>query len=249
MIKKIFLGIVVIIVVGLVVAYFARNWIVKQAIEKGGDYALGVKTTVGSVNLGIGAGRLHLSDFEVHNPDGFQDKDIMSITSADLGVETGSIFGSEVVVDSLVLDGLTVDLEQIDRRSNFKIVLDHIEQVDMGSSSSGNQHFHIKRLILRNIGAKATLTVLGKKQVEQSYTVENITLHDVGGENGATIGQITAHVLKTVLSRAVLAAKGKLPGNFGDMFNEGVKENLQNLESEAKDKLKDLGKNLIGGGK
>lgn len=249
MTKRILLLVVVVVVAGLIIAYFTRNYLVKRAIEKGGDYALGVQTVVGSVNLGIGAGRLEMKDLEVRNPEGFDGKDILSIKNADFDVETGSIFGNEVVVDSFVLDGLTVNLQQIDNRGNFSEILGHIKKLDLSSSSESQQRFRIKRLVMRDIGASASLILLGKKQAEQSFTIDNFTLKDVGGDKGATIGRLTAIVLHNVLTRAVAAGKKNLPGGFGDLVNSGVKENLQKLESEAKDKLKDLGKGLIGNDK
>ena len=248
MIKKIVLWVIVIVVVGLVAAYFGRNWLVKKAIEEGGEYALGVKTTVSSVNLGIGGGRLEIHDFDVHNPEGFQGKNILSIKSADLAVETGSIFGNEVKVDSLVLDGLKVDLEQIDNKGNFTEILDHIKKLDLTSSSDNQQRFIIKRLAIRNVSAEASLVLLGKKQFAGSYELADVTLTDVGGDKGATVARLTAVVLQSVLTRSIGAAKRKLPGGFGTAIENEAKDNLQKLESDAKDKIKDLGKGLIGGG-
>jgi hypothetical protein len=207
-----------------------------------------VKTTVGSVNLGIGAGKLDMSKFDVHNPEGFKGKTIVSLKSADLAVETGSIFGNEVKVDSLVLDGLSVDLEQVDKRGNFTEILNHIKQLDLKSSSDSQQRLIVKRLVIRDVSAKASLTLMGKKQFDGSYKIDDITLTNVGGSDGATIAQLTAIVLNNVLIRSVGAAKRNLPGGFGTAIEEGAKENLQKLKSEAKDKIKDLGKGLIGGG-
>jgi hypothetical protein len=89
---------------------------------------------------------------------------------------------------------------------------------------------------------------MGKKQFDGSYKIDDITLTNVGGSDGATIAQLTAIVLNNVLIRSVGAAKRNLPGGFGTAIEEGAKENLQKLKSEAKDKIKDLGKGLIGGG-
>ncbi len=246
MLKKIILWSVIVVVVGLIVAYFTRNYLVAEAIESGSSYALGVECELGSANLSIGAGKLELKDFEVRNPDGFDSTDIISIQSGVLDVDEGSVFDDQVVMDSLVLDGIQVNLEQKDRRGNFSELLNNIKNFTGGESSNSGQRIRIKKVSVRDIGVDASLVLLGK-QYQKSFSVDNITLTDVGGETGGTVGQITARILKAVLTKAVSSGKGYLPGDFGNVLSGGVDEAKSKIESEVKDKLKDLGGSLTGG--
>ncbi len=245
MLKKIILWSVIIIVIGLIVAYFTRNYLVARAIESASSHALGVETELGSASLGIGAGKLELSDFEARNPEGFDSTNIVRMQSVVLDVDEGSIFDDQFVVDSLVLDGIYVDLEQKNQRGNWNIVMDNIKKYTAGETSSEGQRIRIKKVDIRNIAVNAMLELVGKKY-QESFSVDNITLTNVGGESGSTIGQITAQVFRAILTRSVTSGKGHLPGDFGDVLSGAKEEAKSKIESEVKNKLEELGGSITG---
>ncbi len=247
MIKKIALSIVVVLIVGLAALYFVRNYLVKEAIEVGSTYALGVNTAVGSVSLQLGGGSLDLNNLAVANPEGFTSKDFLSLKHGALDVDAGSVLDKEVKVDSLIIDGVTLNLEQIDRKGNYQVLLDHIKQIDMSSSSS-SQKFRIGMIALRDINVNGSLTLLGKKN-EKSFKINDFTISDVGSDNGAKISQVTATIVKSLISRAVASGSGILPAGFGQNLDELKNQGVDEVKKEAENKLKDLGKSLTGGKK
>ncbi len=249
MFKKIVVWTIIIIVVVLVAVVLARNLIVKKAVEEGGDYALGVETKLGSADLALTGSSLKLKNFQVGNPEGFKAGDFMAIRLGILDVESGSVFSHEVVVDSLVLDGIDFNFEQIDAKGNFAAILDHIKKLDLGSSSESDQKFRIKQVSIRNISVAASLTLLGKEQYSKTFTVENISLQNIGGDNGATIGDITARVLKAVISKAAVTGQNLLPGGFGQNLDQLKDKTVQEVESKVSEDLKKVGGSLIKGKK
>ena len=70
---------VVVVVVLVVVVFLWIDHLAKMGIEKGSTYALGVDTTVDSVDIGILAGRSELSGLTVSNPKGFQTSHFLSL--------------------------------------------------------------------------------------------------------------------------------------------------------------------------
>ncbi len=244
MLKRIILWGLVVVVVGLAVAYFLRNMIVAKAIEEGGTRALGVETDLGSAGVSISAGRLDLHDLEIRNPDGYQAGNILTIEEGWLDVATGSIFSDRIEVDSLVLDGVTLDLEQIDSKGNYRVIMDHIKQFESGSSESSDKKLVIKKLSLRDVKVDGVLTLAGKKQYEKSFALDNFTLENVGGNTGATIGEVTAKVVGALLKRAASKGGPQLPGKLGEMLGGAEK-----VGEDVGDKLKDLGSSLLGGDK
>lgn len=241
MIKKILLWAIIIVIVGLIVAYFARNYLVKKAIEEGSTYALGVETELGSASLSITAGSLDLSDYRVHNPDGFEGDNILTIASGMVDVATGSLLQKEVEIDSLVLDGLSINLVQNTKAGNYAVIMDNIKKVAGGGESESQQRFHIGKIAIRDINVSANLNLLNQKEYHQDFAIDNITLTNVGGDNGATLGQVAGKIMQKVLARAVAEGSNRLPGEFGKYLGGSVDETLQNLGSDVKDKLKDLG--------
>jgi len=157
------------------------------------------------------------------------------------------VLDDEVVVDSFIIEGVALNLEQIDRKGNFQVLLDNIKRMDM-SSSGESQKFKIGLIALRDISVTGSLNVLGKK-VEKSSTLDNFTLRNVGSDNGAKISEITATVVRTLISKALAAGGGVLPDGFGQNLGDLKDKAVEEIKTEAADKLKDLGKNLTGGNK
>jgi len=244
MLKKIVLFVIVLLIAGLAAAYFARNMLAEKAVEAGSEYALGVKTDLGSASLGIRGGSLELNRLEISNPEGFTAKNFLSLRRGVFDVDAGSVLDDEVRVDSFVIEGVTLNLEQIDRKGNYKVLLDHIKQLDM-SSSGESRKYHISLVALRDINVNGSLSLLGQKN-EKSFKLDNFSLRNIGGDNGATISQVTATVVRSLISKALAAGGGRLPDGFGGNLDELKEQGIDKVKEEATDQLKDLGKSLTG---
>ena len=249
MIKRALLIVPIFVIIGLGAAWFTRNILVAKAIIAGSEYALGADVGLRSAGVAIGAGSLTLEEYVVHNPKGFRGDDFFRIDHGIIDVATGSILDKQVRVDSIVLEGVTLSLEQINQDGNYQKILDHIKGVDFGESSESDRTYKIDRLAVRDVTVEATLELMGKKQFEKSYTLDNFEIGNVGSNSGATIGQVSATLVRAVLSRALDKAGSELPGGFGRPIQEQFKEKLDEAKDEAVDKLKDAGKSLLGGDK
>lgn len=245
MFKKIALSVIILLIVVLAAAYFGRNMLVKKAVVAGSGYALGVETDLGSAALDIGGGSLTLNKFTIDNPEGFAGNEFMSMRRGVVEVKGGSVLKDEVVVDSLIIDGIALNLEQIDRKGNFQVLLDNIKRLDTSSSKS-TQKFRIGLIAVRDVQVNGSLSLLGNKR-EKSFTLDNFSLRDVGGDNGATISQVTAIVVKALVSKALASGSGMLPEGFGANLSDMKERGIEKVTSEAANKLKDLGKSLTGG--
>lgn len=245
MVKKIALWGALLIIIALIGVYVYRNILVEKAVESGSAYALGVDTDLGSARLAIGGGSIQLNDFAVDNPSGFAADDFLTLRRGVFDVDAGSILDQEVVVDSFVIEGVTLNLEQIDGKGNFKLLLDHInKQLDM-SSSGESRKFRFGLIALRDVAVTGSLSLAGKKH-EKSFTLDDFTLRNVGGDNGATISQVTATVVKSLISKALTSRNGLLPDGFRENLSDLKDQGLDNIKTKGLDKLKDLGKSLTG---
>jgi hypothetical protein len=244
MFKKIVLWGAVLIIVALAGMYFYRNILVEKAVESGSTYALGVDTNLGSARLAFGGGSIQLNDLAVDNPPGFAADDFLTLRRGLFDVDAGSILDKEVVVDSFVIEGVTLNLEQVDGKGNYQVLLDNIRKLDM-SSSGESRKFRFDLIALRDITVTGALSLLGKKN-EKSFTLDNFTLRNVGGDHGATIGQVTATVVKALISKALSSGSGLLPDGLGKNLSDLKNQGLDNVKTEGLDKLKDLGKSLTG---
>jgi len=248
MIKKLTLWVLFIIVIALVVVYFGRNWLVERAVEDGGEYALGTETVLGSAEVSLRGGKLDLNELEVRNPKGFEGGDLLDIKFGRVVVDAGSIFGNEIVIDTLILDGIKVNFIQNDDKGNFKAIMDHIKGLDMSSSDESGRKIKIKKVSVQNISVDGSLTLLGKKEYQKSFDIDGFTMRNVGGENGSSLKQIMALVMNEILSKSASAASGQLSGKLGESLNQAKANVLNQVDSEVKNQIEDLGKKLLGGG-
>jgi uncharacterized protein involved in outer membrane biogenesis len=244
MFKKIALSVVFLLIVGLAVAYFIRNMLVEKAVEAATTYALGVETNLGSASLEIGGGSLELKNLAVSNPEGFMAKNFLALRRGMFDVDAGSVLDDEVVVDSFIIEGVTLNLEQIDKKGNYQVLLDNIKRLDL-SSSGESQKFRIGLIALRDINVTGSLSLLGKK-IEKPFKLDNFSLRNVGSDNGAKISEITATVVKTLITKALAAGSGLLAEGFGKNLSDLKDEGIEKIKTEATDKIKDLGKSLTG---
>lgn len=245
MLKKIIIGLILLVFVGFGGLYLARNFLVKAAIEEAGNYALKVDTDLASVSLELGAGSMAMQDYHISNPPGYKAANFFEMEKAFLAVQTGSITDTLCIVDSLVLEGITLNLEQVDTKSNFKELMDNLKQLDLSSESSSETSLIISLLEIRDINANASLTALGKEQTQKSFAVNNITLHNVGGSDGANPSEVIATVMKELIEKSVVKGQALLPGDFGDL-KEGAIEKAKDAVTDA---VKDVGKSILGGDK
>ena len=244
MLKKIVLGVIILVIVAVVAVYFVRNMLVEKGVEAGSTYALGVETDLGSASLELGGGSLALNNFVVSNPPGFEAENCLTLKRGIFDVDAGSVLDDEVKVDSFIIEGVTLNLEQIDRKGNFQVLLDNIKRLDL-SSSEESQKFRIGLIALRDIQVSGSLSLLGRK-AEKSFKLDNFTLRDVGSDNGAKISEVTAMIVKTLISKALAQGGGLFPEGFGANLGELKDQGIEKAKTEATDKLKDMGKSLTG---
>lgn len=244
MFKRIILWAVVLLIVVLVGAYFVRNTLVERAVEAGSTYALGVDTSLGSAALEIRGGSLGLNDLEVSNPEGFTAENFLVLRRGLLDVQAGSVLDDEVVVDSFIIEGVTLNLEQIDKNGNYQVLLDNIKRMDL-SSSEDSQKFRIGLIALRDINVNGSLNLLGKNW-EKSFTINDFQLRNVGGDTGAKIGEVAATVVKALINKALTEGNDLLPEGFGKNLTDLKDQGMEKVKSEAKDALKNLGESLTG---
>lgn len=240
MFKKLILIVLILIVGGLAAVYFYRNMLVETAVEESGDYVLAVETNLGSANLDLSGGSLSLADYSIANPVGFEGENFLTLKKGIVAVDNGSLLDNEVVVDSIVLEGFRLSLEQIDRKGNYLTLLDNIKKFDVSSESESSKRLIVKKVALRDIGADLSLSLMGKVSEKKSFTLKDFTIENIGGTDGTTTSGIIKQVMSELLTRA--GKEGALSGlDIDGQLNKLKEEGTEKLEGAAKDKLKNLG--------
>lgn len=240
---KIILILFIVVLIGVGGLYFTRNILVESAVEKSSSFALRVDTDLSSARLEFSGGTLELNGFEVSNPDGYETDNFLVIDNILLDVKEGSLLDDELIVDSFVIDGIEINFEQLDSKGNYQEILNNIKKLEMSSSESGEQKFIINKLSFKNISVNTLYNMVGNKG-KKNFEVDDFTLKNVGGSNGVNIGEITAIIVKKITVKAISAnfPTKKYIKELGDKAGEALKE----VTGESEDKIKELGKSLLG---
>ena len=151
------IAVVAIIVVAVVILIFSINTIAANEIESAGSEALGVKTTVGSVDIGIIAGRTTISDLQIANPPDYKG-DFLKLGEGVVGVNLGSLLSDRIEIRQFTLKDLDVQLIQRVNGSNVSTILSNASKPTPGEDDSGEdtstsseRKFIIDKLELDNI--------------------------------------------------------------------------------------------------
>lgn len=257
-----FVLVIVLLVAGLVVAWFSINSLVKKGVEAGGTYALGVNTTLASADVGILSGSLSLSGLKVDNPKGFASPAFLSLGNVSASISLATLREPVIVVPTFSMDNLDVYLERKPDGANYRVIMDNLGKIGGGSgggsggSGGGStpgkpaptgdeKKLVVNDLRLRKITIHADLLggpgavgqVIGNA-AKVTIPLDEIHLTNVGktgtgvGGTGVTVSQLSAIIVQAVLNAAAEKGGGILPADLLTDLNSG----LANLKP-----LKDLG--------
>jgi hypothetical protein len=221
-IVKVLVAAVLIVVLGIVGVYVARNVIVKMAIERGGTYAFGVPTTVGSLRLDILGTSFSMERLNIENPEGFGRESFFALSDAHLAVDEGSLFGQTIKVPFVTFEGLLLSLELLGSRGNYDVILGNLQRMQRTGSertaqkSSGSKaRLVIGELLLRDITVNARFAPVEGVDASSTLTIESIQLTNVGGTGeGATIEEVLGAVIQAILSTTVRMGGTILPSEL-----------------------------------
>lgn len=246
---KIIVAIVVLLilaVVGLLILGFSQiDRIAKEAIERGGTYAMQVDTTVELVDINITGGTASMSGLNIANPAGFDTEHFMLLAESNASVDLNTIRSGTIVMPSITLSGIDVILDKGGNPSNYNTILNALkrfESKDEGGSapapSGGDTKADGTKLVINSLKIQdinirvANMPGVSLALGDVAVNIPEIELRDVGKEESMTTAEVINLVVKTVLAAAVEAGGGIIPADvLGELGN-----GLAGLES-----LSDMG--------
>jgi hypothetical protein len=228
----------------------------RKAIEEGGSHALGVETSLESAGIGLFSGLFTLDGLAVANPPGFSEPEFFRLRSGELQLPLSALMEETITIPSLVLEGITIDLERNSKGTNYGQLLEHLEGITAGGSSdeptdtSDSKTFLLQELVIRDVRANVNLLPAGGELTKMSVSVPEIRVE--GLSNALTLPQLCALVVTTVVRAAANAGQGLLPDDLmkdlrgrldgiEDLAHARANEEIDELEGRLQEKAKELG--------
>jgi len=234
MAKKIAIGVVVLLVVVGIAAYFLFSnlpGLIKAAIEKYGTAATQAEVTLDKVDLSLTTGEGDLIDLKVGNPKGFATPGAMSVGKVAIKVDTSSVTGNgPIVIHEIDIEKPSVTYERTDSGSNIDTIQQNAAAYAGGGSggsqpapaaTSGDSGSSGRKVIIENLyvrdGEIGISHSLLKGKV-LSAPLPTIHLTNIGkNSGGATPAQVADQVLGAIGSEASKVSVAALEKNLGSL--------------------------------
>ncbi len=237
--SKVLIALAVVVIAVIVVFFFVLaniDAIVKAAIEKYGSAATGTNVRVSKVEIKLKAGEGSISGLSVGNPSGFSTPAAFSMDNITVAIDIGSITKDPIVIDRVSVSAPRIAYEVNESgRANINEIKKNLQAYQKQGPEEKGKAEGEKNLLIRNLlieGGEVAVHVAALKEEPLSAKVPRIELTNVGGEGGASPGEIAEQVLRPLVNRAAEAAARTGVEQYVGKEAEEVKKMLEEKAQE-----------------
>ena len=227
--KKIVLGVVALVVILIVSAFVWIDHVAKVAVERGATFALGVDTSLDSMDVGVFSGSVEMAELDVANPSGFESPHFLHLGEGRVAVSLGSLLEDKVVVPELTLTGTGMNLERRAGKANYQVILDNLKKFESKENQPAEQQeagkkFLFEKIAIRDVRVQVNLLPVGGKLTRLPITIEGIELRNVGSDSdqGVQMAELTSILLKAILASVVDKAGDLMPADVARELSKGL---------------------------
>lgn len=224
---------------------------VVAAVEKGGTHALGVETRLASADVGVFAGHFGLSGLSMDNPPGFEADHFLDLDDTSVDVKMGTLAGDKIVIPRVLISGVMLVLERNASGTNYNVILEHVKSMsgpqtdEPGKEESGaGPDLLIEEIVLRDIRSEVRMFVIGDERRTIPIALPEITIRNLGGENGAKVDVVYSKLIEELLAAVIAAGGDLLPMDMiddlkGELESMG-REQVEQLRESVNEKINEV---------
>lgn len=239
MIKKLFIGFVVLALIAGALLYFvgssALNSGVKKGVESFGPKVTQTPVTLESVNLSPFSGSGSLTGLLVGNPEGFKSANIFELGQIDIKLDKASILTDTIVIEKIHIQQPKISYEKTLTSSNVKELQKNIEAFTgpKQDKASGKSDGSSKKLVIKELVIENGTIYVGALGVGQTVALPRIEMANIGEAGTKTNA---ADVINEILSK-VLTNVGPAIANAGDLGKQATEvlttQGLEKIDQAA----------------
>lgn len=240
------LVVLTLVVALVIVIHLFGSKAIKIGIELGGTYALKVPVTIGDVSLSILAGKAGVKNLIVDNPPGYHNPRLLELGNAQIDLDMRSVLSQTINIDDILLENITVVLEQKGLTNNIQQILDGMSsqpsesQVEEGKPS---KKLMIRHLQINEVAVKVKLLPWPGKEDTLTLKLKPITMTDLGTDDKMDMAKLSSKILLAIVSGIAEQGMGILPNDILGPMND----TLESLGSAAKVAIEEVEKILKEG--
>ncbi len=225
--QRTIIALIALVLVAVIAAGSMINLLAKLGVQAGASHALGVDSTVESLNIRLLSGQLRMEGLNIANPEGFKTDHLIHTGKFELEMVPLSIFTDTIEISKFELDGLDLIVEQQIGGSNISVISDNLSRFASDSQSDPakedkekGKKVKVDKITIRNVRAHfyllPGLEALGPLTVE----VPEIELTEVTSDNatGVAVAELIRRIIPAILVAVSQKAEGIIPGDLvGDL--------------------------------
>ncbi len=233
-----------IFVLGVFVAMFFIDSIVKKSVETIGPKVAKVEVKLEGASVSMLSGRGGLKGLVVGNPVGFKTPNAVKVGEVTVVVDTLTLMQEKIVVRSVNVVAPEITFEGGLKENNLNKILQNVQAftaTDQASpKAAGSKKIQIDEFVVSDGKVNLNVTLLGGKSV--TVSLPRIRLTDLGkGGDGITPGELSEKIVKAVLDET-MGVVGEALGKLGKEVTNAAKD----LGDGAKGQVDKLTKGIGG---
>ena len=227
--KKVLLGLAVVVCIALGTVWIYVDEIVGGAIQRGGSAALGVDVSVDFVRLSPFDGKLRLNGLDIANPPGFDSSRFLRVGSGRIAADLGTVEEEVVEVPLIAMEDVDVFLDREKHQTNYGQILENVkrfEASDDTQSDDSEQRYVVRLVQIQNVTARVEWSKVASDRTALKAVIPEIEFRDLGAENGrgVTMAEITG-----IFTKALLASIARYGVNLPSAVRDGLEVGLSGV--------------------
>ncbi len=233
--KWIFLTVGILLLVVILALLLVRDLVIEHSVEQVGSLIVGTPINIGYINTSLIDGTLHLKNFTVGNPEGYNHPHVFELAEVKVAINVKSLLSDKIEVFEVLVSGVNVDYELKLGRSNLGEIQSNVEKAtgaDGNSSSSSEKsdsgepekQVVIRHLLVKDCSLSFSNSTLG---TTMKMPLPGLDLTDLGDGKPIieTVNDLFGLIF-TSISKAVSGVGGVITDTAKGV-GDAVKELLQ----------------------
>ena len=207
------------IIVVVLIVFFALNGIVKSAVEAVAPKVTGTPVTLERVRISALTGKGTISGLVIGNPEGFKTPHAFALGTVRVDIDLPSLMSDKIIIEEIYIDAPEVTYEMGLSGSNIGKIQENVEafagppskEEDPEEDEAEGKKIQINHFVFKN--AKIGLSAKLLQGSQLSVPLPSVELHDIGKESdGVSIAQAAKEVFTPLTKQITAVASAALTG-------------------------------------
>jgi hypothetical protein len=233
------LVVLVVLTVGVTV-YLVNNIdsIVKNVVESEGPKLTQTEVSVRDVDIALREGRGELSGFTVANPRDFDTPNAVKAEQLVVDIEPRSITSDVLVINEIIVKGITVTAEQKGLTTNLQTLLQSLQQAS-GDREAATEESDVRLMVEQVRFAEGIVNLVTESYGEYAVELPAFDVSDLGTrEQGLTPAQLGRAILQPLIKQARQKAQDRVEALARERAEGELRDRAQrSLGENAEEKI------------